>query len=124
MVAVLLSNLSGFSTTVNHNGKYALSDLYDLPAFPTPLSRFFAVARHCWEVVEYGEQGMAGNAEITFLPIEFTMQNESPKDRNIILNGEWLNDNIINAAQCLMKHDQDLATACRITTKPIASKER
>ena len=30
------------------------------------------------------------------------------KDRDIILNGEWLNDNIINAAQCLMKHDQDL----------------
>ena len=30
------------------------------------------------------------------------------KDRDITLNGEWLNDNIINAAQCLMKHDQDL----------------
>ena len=30
------------------------------------------------------------------------------KYRDIILNGKWLNDNIINAAQCLMKHDQDL----------------
>ena len=30
------------------------------------------------------------------------------KDRDIIMNGEWLNDNIINAAQCLMKHDLDL----------------
>ena len=30
------------------------------------------------------------------------------KDRDVILDGEWLNDNIINAAQLLMKHDQDL----------------
>ena len=30
------------------------------------------------------------------------------KDRDVILDGEWLNHNIINAAQLLMKHDQDL----------------
>ena len=29
-------------------------------------------------------------------------------DRNVILNGGWLNDKIINAAQLLMKHDRDL----------------
>ena len=30
------------------------------------------------------------------------------KDRDIILNGKWLNDNIISTAQCLMKHDHML----------------
>ena len=32
----------------------------------------------------------------------------SQKDRDIILDGHWLNDSIIHAAQLLMKHDQDL----------------
>ena len=30
------------------------------------------------------------------------------EDRDVILNGEWLNDRIINAAQELLKHDQGL----------------
>ena len=32
----------------------------------------------------------------------------SEEDKNIILNGEWLNDKIVHAAQVLMQEDQDL----------------
>ena len=32
----------------------------------------------------------------------------SQKDKDIILDGQWLNDSIIHAAQLLMKHDPDL----------------
>ena len=32
----------------------------------------------------------------------------SEEDKNIILNGEWLNDKIVHAAQVLMQDDQDL----------------
>ena len=34
VVAILLRNLSAFPTTVSYSDRYALSDLYDLSAFP------------------------------------------------------------------------------------------
>ena len=60
------------------------------------------------KLISSGEQdnGSEDSQDSTWIKIHgITL---SKKDRHIILDGGWLNDKIIHAAQLLMKHDGDL----------------
>jgi len=59
------------------------------------------------QLISSGEEDMSEGKQVN------TWQNIhnialTHKDKDIVLDGGWLNDRIIHAAQLLMKHDQDL----------------